>query len=310
MTTHLNIRTQRPRYSSLLTATGYPIRNDVTVYRSDYSVAYTTDTDSTGRPIVDSAGNPIIGKWINSAGNWSPGASSNISDYVNGASETNPEMAFTIDPNSGRINFAFDVPSNGQALGFVNTLSPYDIDGINNNFHSVYSADRGSAVRSAQLITSNSKTDSNVANPPRIVPGSETVWGPNITPGPNYGTLVRYERVPIYLGDAGLNQYKLDYDTGEIFFSPIYDQDVPGATTGLWSPPGTLNPLNPPGPGIVPITIDYKIHFNLSDDIVRGDYTTKSLVRISLGMIIFDPESGNPHEVDISDSIKVRNAVR
>ena len=79
------------------------------------------------------------------------------------------------------------------------------------------------------------------------------------------------------------------YKRQVIYFSPIYDQDL--LDNG-------------------PITIDYKIHFNRATDIVRGQYTTKSLVKIDLGMIIHDPETSKAHEVDISDSIKVRNALR
>jgi hypothetical protein len=35
------------------------------------------------------------------------------------------------------------------------------------------------------------------------------------------------ERVPLALGDPGLNQYKIDCDTGTIYFSSAYDQDIP-----------------------------------------------------------------------------------
>ena len=54
----------------------------------------------------------------------------------------------------------------------------------------------------------------------------------------------------------------------------------------------------------------YEIQFNLIDDVVRGDYSTKSLISIHMQMRMFDPESGNPHPVDLSDSVKVRNALR
>ncbi len=204
---------------------------------------------------------------------------------MNGSATTNPEMAFTIDPNSGRVNFALDLPSNSASLGFVTSITPGGIDQINANFLATYGTDRGSAIRYEQILTGNPSA----ANFPHIVPGSETVWGSDMTLPDSVGSLVRYERVPMSLGEAGPNQYRIDYDAGTIYFSPVYDQKLSHA---------------------LPITLTYKIHFNLPDDIVRGDYTTKSLVRIDLGMIIYDPETGHPHEVDVSDSIKVRNALR
>ncbi len=60
----------------------------------------------------------------------------------------------------------------------------------------------------------------------------------------------------------------------------------------------------------MPISVDYKIQFNRSDDVIKGDYITKSMIVVHLGMRIFDPEASEPHEVDLTNSIKVRNALR
>lgn len=129
-----------------------------------------------------------------------------------------------------------------------------------------------------------------------VVPGSERVVGPDMTPGPGYGSYVVYERVPYALGEPGYNQYRINYDTGYIFFSPIYDQDLPE----IEGADGSL----------IPIRVDYKVHFNRKNDVVRGGYQTKSAVVVHLGMRMYDPESSKPHSVDLSNTIKVRNALR
>ena len=46
------------------------------------------------------------------------------------------------------------------------------------------------------------------------------------------------------------------------------------------------------------------------DDVVRGDYSTKSLVGVQMQMRMYDPESGKPHPVELNDNIMVRNALR
>jgi len=262
-------------------AHGYwlPGSASVTVYREDFSVAWSSS--------VSDVGDTIITKWKQENDGWTEDGNFNLTDYLLGNTGTNPEMAFIIDANAGMVNFALDPPKNAN-LGLVFSLSPSAINGA---YLTEYEIDRGAAQRREDLITV-SVTEPNC---PRIVPGSERVIGPNMTPGPAYAALVRYERVPLSLGDAGLNQYKIDYDTGDIFFSPVYDQNLP---------------VHKPEGGETEILVNYKISFNRAGDIVRGDYTTRSLVTVHLGMRIFDPESGKPSTVDLTNSIKVRNAIR
>jgi hypothetical protein len=62
----------------------------------------------------------------------------------------------------------------------------------------------------ASAVTNFTTTLSNgsVMNRCRIVPGSETVYGPDQAPGDHYGHPVRYTRVT---GTPGLNQYRINY---------------------------------------------------------------------------------------------------
>ena len=264
----------------------------VTVFRKDNTIAYSTGFDSRGHTVVF--------KHEFTGGAWQPPKPTfDITEYLNTGRITSGgrdpvEMAFTVDLNKGKVSFALDPPRPGGArTGPVCLLDP---EPINADFHNVYRVDRGSARRTALLSTFDPSSPDYLPNA-RIVPGSERVVGPNMTPGYGYGRPIRYERVPLALGDPELNQYKIDYDTGRIYFSPVYGQDLP------------VVPGSGPG-GHVPVAVDYKIQFNYKDDVVKGDYTTKSLITVHMGIRMFDPETSKPHEVDLTNSVKVRNAHR
>ena len=271
----------------------------VSVYRDDFTTAYFTGVDT-------STGDLWVWKTHYDT-SWSdPEKHFNIDEYlrsgqfVSDGDMADIEMAFYVDhavvdssdrviapkvdgANRGEVNFGLVPPASGSG---AYTLDPAL---INDAFHTTPGADRGAARRYAILSTFDNNSTNYLRNA-RIVPGSETVAGPNMTPGSGYGIPIRYERVPLALGDPGLNQYKIDYDSGVIYFSSVYNQDLPQ---------GRGN-----------IRVDYKIQFNKKDDVVRGDYSTKSLITINLGMRMFDPDSGKPHAVDLNQSVKVRNAIR
>ena len=276
---------------------------EVTIYRNDNTIAYSTE--------VDGSGHLLVRKREFTRGAWqAPSTTFDLTRYVTNGEITSGgndavEMAFTIDLNRGKVEFALDPPhANPDRTGPVCILDPA---AINTAFHNVYEgmvglADRGSARRMA-LLTTFDPTDPGPPPKPnpaylpnaRVVPGSERVAGPNMTPGAGYGWLIRYERVPLALGDPGLNQYKIDYDTGRLIFSADFRHDIPERDNNQ-------NPAR--------VLVDYKVHFNRDADIVKGDYTTKSLVTVHMGIRMFDPETAKPHAVDLTNSIKVRNAHR
>lgn len=273
---------------------------NVSVYRDDFTVAYYTGVDSSSRDLWvwktsydDSSG------WSSPVKHFNIDEYLRTGDFVSSGNSEDIEMAFYIDhavvdnnnnvispsvdgANRGEVNFGLTPPNlrNGDNL---NTAW------INDEFRSTPGSDRGAARRYAVLSTFDSGSSNYLKNA-RIVPGSEVVRGPNMTPGLGYGNPIRYERVPLALGDPGLNQYKIDYDSGIIYFSSVYNQNLPE--------------------GYGDINVRYKIQFNKKDDVVRGDYSTKSLISIHIGMRMFDPDSGKPHAVDLNQSVKVRNAVR
>jgi len=82
-------------------------------------------------------------------------------------------------------------------------------------------------------------TDGGYRNRGQIVPGSETVTGPDQLPGPHYGQAIRYSRITT--GEPGPNQYKINYadvaeptnpSTGLIDYSVAY----PGISTTGFNP--------------------------------------------------------------------------
>lgn len=238
----------------------------------------------------------------------------NLTTIARPSSSEAPEMAFIFDYgvtngqvwlnfNRGIVNFAL-APPRPQGQSSVVRLDPL---AINLAYMHAFDRDRGSARRLALLDTFNPDTSGWVANT-RMVPGSDRVVGPDMTPPVSRvvsnntvhfrsrsNTPVVYERVPLNLGDPGPNQYKVDYDTGVLYFSSAYDQHLPDQFQN-----GTD----------ARIDVDYKIYFNRLEDAVKGSYTTKDLVNIHLEMRMFDPESGKPHSVDLTNSVKVRNALR
>lgn len=197
--------------------------------------------------------------------------------------------------NSGAVNFAI-TPPNQRGSDAPCVLDPAQ---INDDFYTAYDNDRGSARRVAALNLYGAA----------VVPGSERVLGPDMSPpvgrqaGPGgrvqfvsrSSAPVAYERVPLALGEPGANQYKIDYDNGIIYFSSVYDQGIPELYAD-----GTA----------AQIKVYYKIHYNRAEDTVKGSYKTKSLVNIHLGMKVFDPDSGKPHKVELTNSVMVRNMRR
>lgn len=122
----------------------------------------------------------------------------------------------------------------------------------------------------------------------RIVPGSEEIMGPDQTPASN-GGFVRYARVPLSLGTPGLNQYKIDYDTGEVWFSELKGEELPADSY---------------------LRIKYKFHDNGPGDIIRADYVTKNLMTITFGMRVYDPQSTKLYFMELTNKVRIKNTVR
>lgn len=248
-------------------------------------------------------GELLIVRRIPDGSKWDERTEFNITQYLaDGFVPPDPsggpplEMAFTIDPNRGAVNFALQ-PPRPPKTPVTGPVTTDDAKAINDDFRNDYAIDRGSAIRRSLLPTRDSSSTQYLANS-YVVPGSEKVIGPDMTfqPGDSrFGRPVRYERVPLSLGDPGINQYKIDYDSGWLYFSRDPSLDLPEFD---------------PGDKPCSVQIYYLIYFNQKDDVVRGDYLTKSLINVHIGMRMFDPDQGKAFPVDLSDKVKVRNAIR
>lgn len=175
-------------------------------------------------------------------------------DPATGAwTNTNPEIAFSVDSKTGLLNFGFSSgvlvhDAAGQPL--PSRYSPAD---INNGMSSAvgkrhlrldvlpttlwngFALNPASAVSPIFALGNPLRFD---PAPPyqfsrvRIIPGTERVYGPDQRPGLNFGRRVQYTRVSSTAGVIGSNEYKILYD------------DVPNARAAVNGTPITAD--NPP----------------------------------------------------------------
>jgi len=211
-------------------------------------------------------------------------------------SPSNPDVAFVVDPVRGEVRF--DFPASDQ-------IHVEDIIAMNSRVAANVLSGSGSPAR-AYRITQFANLSSTSEFKPRIVPGSEVVIGPDMTPGLDRSQIrmVRYERVPFNLGDPGRNQYKIDYGmynssnaldrVGWIIFSPAYDEPIPTVTAY----------------GDAYIDIKYKFQCNRDSDVVVGNYATKTLMQVTLGIRYYNRNSGKVHPVELTNKVRVRNLMR
>ena len=174
-----------------------------------------------------------------------------------------------------------------------------------------------------------------------IVPGSETVEGPDQIPGPNFGNLVRYVRVN---GNPGPNQYRINYTnlpapsdysllgltapatTGfnaatydpQNLVSAIFQPQYRAGYIQLNSDPATPLPVGN-------ITVAYRFQFTgvqqnavtgatgvgAKTDVFSVDYDSRELMSILLTMRSY-PQSNlpNPQNITLKATAKVRNYIR
>ncbi|MBS1708874.1 MAG: prepilin-type N-terminal cleavage/methylation domain-containing protein [Armatimonadetes bacterium] len=161
-----------------------------------------------------------------------------------------------------------------------------------------------------------------------VTPGSDEVYGPDQTPGPNYGRLVRYSRIPnVESIPVGPNQYKINYvdrkepDWAGLFgFAGVnYDPKTMDFTNFL---SGVLQeryragyiefnsrfgePL-PPGN----IFVNYRFQFTEPNDAVAVSYDSSELMEVVLTIHNF-PQTTVPYPqiTTVRGTVAVRNAVR
>lgn len=252
-----------------------------------------------------------------------------LGNYVTGGG--GPRLVlFMIDERRGRLLMGFPVLA---ALGYI-PLTPSST--ANDNFDGWVNSGtatqqtRGLARRFVDLRTFSGGAGAfnpltspalGYANPSgKIVPGSEVVTGPDQRPGPNFGQLIRYQRVTASQR-PGINQYKVNYtDIPEPtdYFATLGVPD-PGANTDVrdYIQPRykkgyvefNSDPNVPLPAGNITISFDFQL--NESSDYVAVDYNSNQQFQVEMTLRRF-PSTDDRHSqsVTIKDTVTVRNLLR
>lgn len=163
----------------------------------------------------------------------------------------------------------------------------------------------------------------------RIVPGSESVIGPDQNAGPNYGQLIRYSRTT---RNPGPNQYKLNYvdlpeptdyrllgfSNSEVtafeglggsysaanFLSAFIQPRFKAGYLQLYSDPNLPLPNGN-------IRVSYRFQFTRDGDSLSADYDSRQAMSIKLTIRNY-PQSSlpNPQGITVAASAAVRNVLR
>ncbi|MCW5934536.1 MAG: prepilin-type N-terminal cleavage/methylation domain-containing protein [Fimbriimonadia bacterium] len=220
-------------------------------------------------------------------------------------------MAFYLNDESGMLDFAIPwwMSYNGNQLTFpVGAQLTPDIDPnpdtrtingrYNYQFVTVGSDEQNNVKRYISLLDldNNGVVDNRFDNylaffNASIVPGTEIVAGPDQRPGPNFGQPVRYTRVPNNTQLVGPNQYRINYqdivDEQSLRNSPDpLDFRLLRGYIEFYSDP--LTPM--PGGANSNVQVQFFYQFNVTGDSVVGDYETRRLMTISLGVRLFGAE--------------------
>jgi hypothetical protein len=98
-----------------------------------------------------------------------------------------------------------------------------------------------------------------------------------------------------YVAQADLqpNQYTIDYSTGVITFSDR-DPSLLEARMG----------------GTQTLLIRYQFQTNRSTDVVRASYATRELMTVQLGLVQYEPRSGDGQTLQLTNRVRIRNTGR
>lgn len=217
-----------------------------------------------------------------------------------------PEVAFTIDETKGAVNFSFPVVDldASSSMGRMAVSMIASTDDINSRYATY--TDYKDRYRSLWVNDPDAGL-APIANA-TVVPGSERVVAPDASPGSNYGRATRYQRVPSYLYEPGLNQYQLDvnYQAVDSSGAPIVKPGLACLFFHSYQTHQTGSGLELPG-GTNNVFVYYEVQNNKKDDSLRANYVTKSLMTVMMGVRIYDPITGRPQVVQLTNKVALRN---
>lgn len=252
-------------------------------------------------------------------------------------------LMFTVDERRGVINFAFPHSVTQSGASQPTRLRPSQAN-AEFNYVRTTAGNALNAYRTVSLLpydaTENPTGMLPADNPEdpqpalaripdvRIVPGSETVVGPDMRPGPHYGQPITYTRAPRYTDPKrlGPNEYLINYANIANANLSITDPDprvqamlrtIQRAGTIIFNSAddaaGTPNslPESVDGSGNpVFIEVTYQIQNNRSSDVVKASYLTRQLMTAAVSVKLYDFNSGQPQSATLTQKIRVRNLQR
>jgi len=250
-----------------------------------------------------------------------------------------PDILLSCDTRRGVINFAFpdwiwlydDASGLPKPSQWLNTAGAPDVATINAQFDAAYGLDSSNAKRYITLRTLPDGRPSPLDKIPncQIVPGSEVVTGPDMRPGPHYGMAITYTRVPRLsyrqAQQLGANEYQINYSdmpgpkpalTGSAALDAMILNTLKAGSIIFCSRPADIDKtaalptIDALGNPAAPITVTYQFQNNSSGDIVKADYLSRQLMTVSVGVRLYEFNSGQPQQVNISQKINVRNLLR
>jgi prepilin-type N-terminal cleavage/methylation domain-containing protein len=230
-----------------------------------------------------------------------------------------PQIMFGVDTRRGVVNFAYPHT--------ISQTAPYQpatfLASEANSNRAVEEAAGRTPLRYISLERLDASLNPNGPSPltfipnVRIVPGTEIVSGPDMRLGPNYGREITYTRVPRnQVDNLGPNEYVINNEDRPNILDPneigmkrgtIIFRSLPGVENNL---PETYVDANGVSQPAAPIKVSYQIQNNLPSDVVKTDYLTRSLMTFSLGVRLYDLNSGQPQQVNLTQKIQVRNLQR
>lgn len=238
-----------------------------------------------------------------------------------------PGVIFSVNPRRGMINFVFpDSIING------NSVQTYDAHSDVNRWKTLGWSD----LRFISLRWQHQTDADPAAGPPvpplpatnlspfglvtaangnyRIVPGSEVVTGPDMTPGLNHGKPIIYTRVN-RLSDPkkiGPNEYMINYvdQANGNNANPIPVDRVGTIIFDSQDDPAGVAPQHALPEGVAPITVTYQLQANRTWYVVKSDYLTRQLMTFGLGVRLYEFHTGQPQQVDLSRRLSLSNLLR
>lgn len=233
-----------------------------------------------------------------------------------------PEIMFTVEPKRGVVNFAFsDSVCLHDSSGNPDP-SEFQASDVNGEFNTAAADTNVGPLHAYRYVRLTNLPDGRVSPLTQIpgsmiVPGTEVVKGPDMRPGPHYGQEITYTRVPRRSDpkQLGPNEYMINYTD----VTNVQDQNDPLQRAGTIvfdsreNGAGVLNSLptqKADGSTADPIRVTYQLQNNRSSYVVKADYLTRQLMTFTLGVRLYDVQSGQPQQVTLTQRVAVRNLQR